>query len=64
VSLDGYDRATIAAHFDAYGWAAMPGLPTASETAAVAGLYEDDSRFRSHVVMAGGSGLGEYKYFD
>jgi hypothetical protein len=59
-----YDWASIAAHLDAHGWAALPSLLTATETAAIAGLYDDDRAFRSHVVMARhGFGRGEYKYF-
>jgi len=53
-----------AAHLDAYGWAMIEQILTADECRAIAGLYEDDSRFRSHVVMARhGFGRGEYKYF-
>jgi hypothetical protein len=58
------DWTSIAGHLDAFGWAPFPGLLTAAETAAVAQLYEDDRRFRSHVIMARhGFGRGEYKYF-
>jgi hypothetical protein len=39
-------------------------LLSPEECQAIAGLYPDDSRFRSHVVMARhGFGSGEYKYF-
>ena len=42
----------------------FPKLLTASECAAIASLYADDSRFRSHIIMARhGFGRGEYKYF-
>jgi hypothetical protein len=42
----------------------FPTLLTGSEAAGIAGLYDDDSKFRSHVVMARhGFGRGEYKYF-
>lgn len=59
-----YDWARIAEHLDAHGWATLPKLLTASETDALAGLYDDDRMFRSHVVMARhGFGRGEYKYF-
>ena len=59
-----YDWTAIASHLDAYGWAALPNLLTATDTAAIAGLYDDDRAFRSHVVMARhGFGRGEYKYF-
>jgi uncharacterized protein len=59
-----YDWPGIVEHLDAYGWATFPELLTAEETAAIAGLYDDESRFRSRVVMARhGFGRGEYKYF-
>jgi hypothetical protein len=49
---------------DRYGWAIVKSILTAQECRLVAGLYGDDSRFRSHVVMARhGFGKGEYKYF-
>jgi uncharacterized protein len=39
-------------------------LLTTDECETIAGLYEDDRRFRSRVVMARhGFGRGEYKYF-
>ena len=59
-----YDWTSISEHLDAHGWALFPQLLTARETAAIAGLYDDDSMFRSHVIMARhGYGRGEYKYF-
>jgi hypothetical protein len=59
-----YDWPPIAQHLDAHGWALLPQLLTASECAAIAGLYADDRHFRSHIVMARhGFGRGEYKYF-
>jgi uncharacterized protein len=59
-----YDWARIAEHLDAHGWATLPKLLTVSETEALAGLYDDEGVFRSHVVMARhGFGRGEYKYF-
>jgi uncharacterized protein len=59
-----HDWTDIAAHLDAHGWATLPRLLTATETDAIAALYEDDRMFRSHVVMARhGFGRGEYKYF-
>ena len=62
--LDAFDWSSISAHLDAHGWAMFPKLLTAGECAAVAGLYDDDRHFRSHVVMARhGFGRGEYKYF-
>jgi uncharacterized protein len=62
--VEAFESSRISEHLDAYGWAMLPKLLTASEAAAIAGLYEDDSRFRSHIVMARhGFGRGEYKYF-
>jgi uncharacterized protein len=59
-----YDWSSVSAHLDAHGWAMLPKLLTASEAAALARLYDDDSRFRSRVIMARhGFGRGEYKYF-
>jgi len=64
IRVNGYDWTSIAAHLDAYGWATFPELLTATETNAIAGLYDDEGTFRSHVVMARhGFGRGEYKYF-
>ena len=54
----------IDSRVDAYGWAMVERLLTASECEAVAGLFADDRHFRSHIVMARhGFGRGEYKYF-
>jgi hypothetical protein len=62
--VDGYDWTSILTHLDVNGWATIPKLLTASEAAAIAGLYDDSRIFRSHVVMARhGFGRGEYKYF-
>jgi hypothetical protein len=62
--VDAYEWSRVSAHLDAHGWALLPKLLTAAECAAIASLYADGSRFRSHVVMARhGFGRGEYKYF-
>lgn len=62
--VDGYDWTAVADQLDAHGWAAFPKLLTTTETAAIAALFDDDARFRSHVVMARhGYGRGDYKYF-
>ena len=59
-----YDWAAMAAHLDEHGWALLPDLLPVAECRALAGLYDDDARFRSRVVMARhGFGRGEYKYF-
>ena len=58
------DWATASAHLDSFGWVMLEDLLTSSACETIAGLYEDDRRFRSHVVMARhGFGRGEYKYF-
>jgi uncharacterized protein len=49
---------------DAYGWAMIDKVLNATECRALAGLYDDERRFRSHIIMARhGFGRGEYKYF-
>ena len=54
----------VSAHLDGYGWAMVEKILTPDECRAIAGLYDDDRLFRSHVVMARhGFGRGEYKYF-
>ena len=53
----------IAAALDARGHAVMPGLFDGNECDSLAGLYDDEDRFRSRVVMARHNfGRGEYKY--
>jgi uncharacterized protein len=62
--LDSLDWADIRSNLDAQGWAVAPGLLTMAETDAVAGLYQQDQGFRSHIIMARhGFGRGAYKYF-
>jgi len=62
--VEAVDWASASTHLDGYGWAMLRQLLTADECETIAGLYEDDRRFRSHVVMAShGFGRGEYKYF-
>jgi uncharacterized protein len=59
-----YDWALTAQHLGAHGWALLAKLLSPAGCVAIAGLYRDDDRFRSHVVMAQhGFGRGEYKYF-
>jgi hypothetical protein len=51
-------------HLDSHGWATIGRILDAGECRAASGLYDDDRRFRSRVVMARhGFGRGEYKYF-
>jgi len=62
--VEAVDWASVTTHLDGYGWAMFRKLLTADECATIAGLYDDDRRFRSHVLMARhGFGQGEYKYF-
>jgi hypothetical protein len=59
------DWAGTSRDLDRYGCAVLPGLLGSKECRTVAGLYPNDSMFRSRVVMARhGFGRGEYKYFD
>ncbi|HEX2593647.1 MAG TPA: 2OG-Fe(II) oxygenase [Rhizomicrobium sp.] len=54
----------IAADLDTHGCAIVPNLLSAKDCRTLAALYDDDSRFRSRVVMARhGYGRGEYRYF-
>ncbi len=54
----------LGAELDAAGRAIIPSLLDPDQCRAIAGLYGDDARFRSRVVMANhGYGRGEYRYF-
>jgi hypothetical protein len=60
-----YEGTAIADELDAHGCAMLETLLSPQECAALAGLYNDDERFRSRVVMSRhGFGRGEYRYFD
>jgi len=49
---------------DASGWTILEDILSMEECRALAGLYADNSHFRSHVIMGRhGFGRGEYKYF-
>ena len=62
--IDSIDWKRLAADLDGHGFATIEQLLTPAECRDLAGLYDDDSRFRSKVVMARhGFGRGEYKYF-
>ena len=62
--MGSFDWAGMAAHLDAHGWARLETLLSGEECAAIAALYDDERRFRSHVRMERhGFGRGEYKYF-
>jgi hypothetical protein len=62
--IDANDWSSITAHLDAQGWAIINNVLDADQCQFIAGLYDDDNRFRSHVFMAKhGFGKGEYRYF-
>ncbi len=63
--VNAVDWAAASAHLDDHGWAMIEKMLGADECRAIAALYGDDRRFRSHIIMARhGFGRGEYKYFD
>jgi hypothetical protein len=58
------DWTAAEADLDAYGCALLPGLLDVPGCAAMAALWDEEARFRSHVVMARhGYGRGDYRYF-
>jgi hypothetical protein len=63
-SIAAIDWAAVHTELDAYGAAAIGPLLSAEQCAAHVGDYDDESRYRSRIVMARhGFGRGEYKYF-
>jgi len=65
VSLGGSAQwGRVALELGAAGVAVVPGLLSAAQCRAIAQLYEDESLFRSRIVMSRhGFGRGEYRYF-
>lgn len=62
--LDSLDWTRMGADLDARGWTLTGPLLSAEERAALVAGYDEDSRYRSTVVMARhGYGQGEYRYF-
>jgi len=58
------DWTQAAMELDAHGCAPIGGLLNAEECSDLAGLYNEETRFRSTIVMARHNfGRGEYKYF-
>ena len=54
----------VAADLDAQGWAVLPRLIGPVQCDSIAALYDEETGFRSRVVMARhGFGRGEYRYF-
>jgi uncharacterized protein len=64
LNLRGLDWERVSRDLDARGSAVLERLLLPEECRTLAGLYPDDSPFRSRVIMARhGFGQGEYKYF-
>ena len=62
--INAIDWQCISKELDAQGNAILPRILSPEECQAIAGLYLNDSLFRSRVVMGRhGFGRGEYKYF-
>lgn len=58
------DWTRVHVDLDAQGWAIVPKLLTRDEANFIAGLYDQEQGFRSHIIMGRhGFGRGEYKYF-
>lgn len=58
------DWPRLTAELDQRGTATLPGLFDRATCRAIAASYDDESKFRSRVVMANhGFGRGEYRYF-
>ncbi len=58
------DWTRVAGELDAQGWSVLPALLDRDRCEDLAGLYDEETPFRSRVVMARhGFGRGEYKYF-
>ena len=63
--VNAVDWPRIHTDLDAQGWAIAPKLLSGDEAMYIAGLYNQEQNFRSHVVMARhGFGRGESKYFN
>lgn len=62
--IEAVDWPRVARDLDARGSAVLETVLSPSECRALAGLYPDNTRFRSRIVMARhGFGQGEYQYF-
>ena len=60
----GIDWPTVTSGLDSRGCAVLPALVSPAACRELAGLYGEDSRFRSRVIMSRhGFGQGEYRYF-
>jgi hypothetical protein len=62
--IDALDWTALETELSAFGCATAPKLLTAEACRGLAAMYEDDTLFRSRIVMAKhGFGRGEYRYF-
>jgi uncharacterized protein len=62
--VESLDWDGIGASLDGQGFVRIPSIMSAEECRLLAGLYSDDSRFRSRIEMERFRfGVGEYKYF-
>ncbi len=60
----GYDWKNLSGDLSGFGYAIIEKLLSPGECRQIAGLYPDESHFRSHIHMARhGFGKGEYRYF-
>ncbi len=58
-------RVMIPVSLASNGWGVLEHVLDADQCRALAALYDDDTHFRSHILMARhGFGRGEYKYFN
>ena len=63
--VDDFDWNDHFAQLDSRGWTRLERVLDREQCGTLASLYNDDERFRSHIVMARhGFGQGEYKYFN
>ena len=62
--IDRLDWNPLAESLASRGYVVTPQLLSRDECAAIVALYNDDTRFRSHIIMERHRfGLGDYKYF-
>jgi hypothetical protein len=63
--VDALDWVALEDSLSARGYAITESLLTAEECSQLVGLYKDEKRFRSHIIMERYRfGVGDYKYFE
>src|SRR5690242_8976657 len=63
--IEGLDWAELQGNLHERGFALTPAILSSAECRELAGLYQRQEGFRSHILMARYRfGRGEYKYFD